>query len=303
MPIIDNGSLTEPKLTSMKIVITGGKGMVARAAAVYCRNCGDDVISLSREELDISDLEAVFETIKKTRPHSIINCAAYTDVDGAEKNEETAYLANAAGPENLAAASKEFGAVFVTISTDYVFDGTKAGFYTQNDSPNPQSVYARSKYEGELRSAAANPESIIVRSGWIYGHGGTNFLSVLPDLVSRGIPFKAIDDSFGTPTFADDLAIRLRELATAKAKGIFHATNSGNGCTYFDFARFVVDSMGGDLKMIEAVSDSALKRPAARPRNSRLRCARNSDFGLKPLRDWKEALSVFLHEKRRQEAA
>lgn len=285
----------------MKVLVTGANGMVARAAVKLSNAVGDDVTGLTRSELDVSQRNKVFKMIAAEKPDLVLNCAAYTDVDGAESNEHAAYAANATGPENLAAASRESGATFITISTDYVFDGTKDGFYTQEDRPNPQSIYARSKYEGELRSAGANPDSIIVRSGWIYGHGGKNFLSVLPELLSRAHRFRAIDDAFGTPTFAADLAARLRELAVSNATGVFHATNSGEGTSYFEFALEAAGALGADGKLIERVPDAELKRPAARPRNSRLKCVRSVAVGLQPLRDWNDALNAFLKEKGGQE--
>src|SRR5688572_11822079 len=204
----------------MTVLITGANGMVARAAVKYCRTLGDDVAALTHGELEISDRESVFAAFERTRPSIVLNTAAYTNVDGAETNDKDCYAANAAGPENLAAASREYGAAFVTISTDYVFDGKKEGFYTEADEPNPQGVYARSKLEGEQRAAAVNPDAAIVRSGWIYGEGGTNFLSQIPELLGRGKKITAITDSFGTPTYAFDLAARLRELAEVNAKGI-----------------------------------------------------------------------------------
>jgi dTDP-4-dehydrorhamnose reductase len=281
----------------MKVLITGANGMVARAATLHCQEIGDEVVALTHLDLDISDREKAFKAFENHQPEIVLNCAAYTDVDGAERNEETAYAVNAAGPENLAVASGKTGARFVTISTDYVFDGTKDGFYDQDDSPNPQSSYARSKYEGELRSTAANPNSIIVRSGWIYGHGGTNFLSVLPKLLSSENEVKAIDDAFGTPTFAKDLVARLRQLAVKGASGVFHATNSGPGVSYYAFAIQAAMQLGLDTERIRRVSDSDLNRPAARPLNSRLQCSRSRSIGLPPLRDWKLALTEFLNEK------
>jgi len=278
----------------MKVLVTGANGMVARAAISHCESIGDEVVAFTHADLDISDREQVFRRFAELRPEIVLNCAAYTDVDGSETNEETAYSANAVGPENLAAASKEFGSEFVTISTDYVFDGAKDGFYTQDDMPDPQSVYARSKYEGELRAAAVNSGSIIVRSGWIYGKHGTNFLSVLPDLLQQGRELKTIGDAFGTPTFASDLAVRLRELAGKTESGIFHATNSGPGVSYFEFASDAAALLGKDPKLIKEISQNDLQRPAARPTNSRLKCDRSKLVGLGPLRDWKNALSEFL---------
>lgn len=278
----------------MRVLITGANGMLARAAIAHCAALGDEVTALTRSELDISIRDHVFANFEKIRPQIILNCAAYTDVDGAESNEEIAYAANSQGPENLAVASQEFGATFVTVSTDYVFDGTKEGFYTQADTPNPQSVYARSKYEGELCAASANSDSILVRSGWIYGSHGTNFLSVLPRLLSEGNHMKAIDDAYGTPTYAADLAVRLRELALANATGIFHVTNSGEGASYLEFAQAVAKIGGFDEGLPTAVSNDDLKRPAARPRNSKLRCDRSESVGLAPLRDWEIALREYL---------
>jgi dTDP-4-dehydrorhamnose reductase len=281
----------------MKILVTGANGMVARAAIAHCQSVRDAVIALTHRELDISDREKVFKKFGENSPEIVFNCGAYTDVDGAETNEEEAYAANAAGPENLALAAKECGAVFVTISTDYVFGGQKGGFYTEEDQPEPQSVYARSKYEGERRCAAANPDSIVVRSGWIYGHHGSNFLSVVGDLLSKGGEVAAIDDCFGTPTFASDLAARMRELAATKAQGVFHAANFGAGVSYFEFAAAVAASLGIDPRVIKRVSHKDLKRPAPRPVNSRLRCLRSVTYGLPPMRDWMAALDEFLTKK------
>ncbi|MFL6467052.1 MAG: dTDP-4-dehydrorhamnose reductase [Pyrinomonadaceae bacterium] len=282
----------------MRILITGANGMVARAAASFCKSIGDEVTAFTHSDLNIADREKVFADIETRRPEVVLNCAAYTNVDGAESNEAEAFAANAAGPANLAAASKEFGSIFVTISTDYVFDGEKEGFYTQDDSPNPQSVYAKSKYEGELRAAAANAESIIVRSGWIYGHYGTNFLSVLPKLLSGENELKAIGDSYGTPTFAHDLAVRLRELAAKKASGVFHATNAGPGVSYYEFAAASARKLRLDPARITSISHHDLQRPAARPINSRLTCLRSEGIGLPPLREWEGALYDFLEHAR-----
>ncbi len=186
----------------MKIIITGANGMVARSAIEHCRQLGDDVVACSRQDLDISDAERTLSVIRSEQPEAVINCAAYTDVDGAESNEAACYAANADGVENLANACKAADARFVTISTDYVFDGTKTDFYTQRDTPNPQGLYARSKLEGEIRARYAYARSVIVRSGWIYGSGGTNFLSKIPSLLSEGRSIKAINDAYGTPTYA-----------------------------------------------------------------------------------------------------
>ena len=282
----------------MKVLITGANGMVARAAIEYCRSIGDDVTALTRQNLDIADPDAVAKTFASIKPEIAINCAAYTDVDGAESDPEMSYRANASGVEILAKACIDSSAVFVTISTDYVFDGNKDGAYASTDTPNPQGVYAESKLAGELKAMAANPYSIVVRSGWIYGSGGTNFLSVMHKLLGDGKRIKVISDSYGTPTFANDLAKRLRNMASKKRSGIFHVTNAGNGTSYLGFAEKLCEIGGFDPDLLEPVSNDDLKRPAQRPANSRLE---NTEFPELPaMQNWETALRDFLIGERKQ---
>lgn len=282
----------------MKVLVTGARGMVARAVARRCAGLGDEVTALSRQELNIADRDAVKKAIADHAPDAVINCAAFTDVDGAEANPDASRLANAVGPENLAIACRDSGAAFVTISTDYVFDGANAGYYFEDDTPNPRGVYAQTKFEGEQRVAAANPDAAIVRSGWIYGSGGTNFLSVMHRLLGEGKRIKAISDAFGTPTYADDLAARLREVAEIRYRGIVHVTNSGEGTSYLGFAEKVCEIGGFDRGLIETVSNDDLKRPAPRPRSSKLGSRRLEELGLKPLPDWADALERFIRSEK-----
>jgi len=278
----------------MKILITGANGMVARATINHCQSIGDTVAAFTRENLDIANREQVFDVFEREQPEAVINCAAYTNVDGAETNQELCYSANAFGVENLALAAKKINAAFVTISTDYIFDGEKKDFYTQRDEPNPQSVYGKSKLAGEHLARSAYARSIIVRSGWIYGAHGTNFLSVMHELLAEGKRIKAISDAYGTPTFAADLARRLRELAELDLPAIYHVTNSGAGASYEEFARKVCDIKGFDKNLPETVSNDTLKRPAPRPKSSKLACLFSARFGLAPLPDWETALEEFL---------
>jgi dTDP-4-dehydrorhamnose reductase len=278
----------------MKILVTGARGMVARALIDHCASVGDAVTAYARRQLDISDRNAVFDALEREMPDAVINCAAYTNVDGAESNPEACRAANAFGVENLALAAKKIDCAFVTISTDYVFDGAKDGFYTQRDTPNPLSVYAKAKLEGEIRASNAYARSIIVRSGWIFGEGGTNFLCVLDQLLAEGKQIKVISDSYGTPTFAKDLAKRLRELAKLDLPCIFHVTNQGAGTSYEGFARKVCEIKNFDAKLLETVSVKDLNRPAPRPVSSKLACLFSEKFGLVPLRDWETALQSFL---------
>lgn len=268
--------------------------MVAKAAIRHCLSIGDTVVALTRQRLDISDRDAVLRMLDEAQPDALLNCGAYTNVDKAESNEEAAFAANAEGPENLAAGCLETGARFVTISTDYVFDGSNTGFYTEDDRPAPQGVYGRSKLKGEERAGAANADSVIVRSGWIFGAGGTNFLSVMGKMLAEGNRVQAISDSYGTPTYAADLAKRLRELAGLDATGIFHVTNSGEGTSYLGFAEKVCEVGGFDTGLLEPVSHRDLKRPAPRPISSKLGSVRLEETGLGPLPTWEDGLKRHL---------
>ena len=278
----------------MRVVVTGGRGLVGRAVAEHCAAVGDEVLSYGHKDLDISDRDAVRQVISGNRPDVVINCAAWTNVDGCESDQERAFAANAAGPENLAAACKEAECIFITISTDYVFDGAKSGFYTQLDEPNPESVYAASKLEGERLSVLAYGGSIIVRTGYVFGPGGINFLSTVVERIKKGERIKAISDAYGTPTYAKDLAVRLRELAEKNVAGIYHVVNSGPGVSFEEFTRKAIALLGNREVVVEAVSSDALNRPAKRPRNSRMRCLLTEKIGLPPLRDFESALEDFL---------
>lgn len=281
----------------MKILVTGANGMVARATVKYCESIGDSVVALTRQQLNIADAASVSAIFEREKPDAIINCAAYTNVDGAETERDASFQANAVGVENLALAAKKLDAGFVTISTDYVFDGANQGFYTQRDTPNPISFYGESKLEGEIRARNAYARSIIVRSGWIYGADGTNFLCVMDKLLAEGKNIKVIFDAYGTPTYANDLAMRLRELAELDLPNIYHVTNAGEGTSYAGFAEKIAEIKGLELNLIEKVSGNDLNRPAPRPKSSKLACLFSERFGLAPLRDWQDALAEFLSNR------
>ena len=161
---------------------------------------------------------------------------------------------------------------------------------------NPLSVYGHAKYEGEKIATKINPESIILRTGWVFGGGGTNFLSVMPKLLAEGKKIKVVKDSFGTPTYAVDLANRVRELVLRKESGIFHVANSGEGTSYVGFAEKICMIGNFDTNLIEGISEAELSRPAPRPTNSRLACLRAEQLGLKRLQHWEKALEMFLDE-------
>jgi dTDP-4-dehydrorhamnose reductase len=280
----------------LKILITGAGGLVGRALSEHCRAQGDEVFAYDHQSLDIADHQKVAATIAERRPNAVINCAAWTAVDDCEGDPEKAKNVNARGPENLARASRLVDSVLITISTDYVFDGEKEGFYTQRDHPQPISVYGNSKLDGERLAQKEYARTIVVRTGYIFGLGGTNFLSTVLARVQRGDSLKVINDSYGTPTYGRDLAVRLRELAVIDLPGIYHVVNSGDGATFKTFTDEALRLVNHPAGMIESVSMDSLPRPAPRPRNSKLKCLLSEAIGLPPLRSWQEGLAAFVRE-------
>jgi dTDP-4-dehydrorhamnose reductase len=277
----------------VKILITGADGMVARALAAHCSANGDAVYAHARATLDITNPANVREIFERDRPDSVINCAAWTDVDGCELNPEHALLVNAEAVEILATQSRLVNSSFVTLSTDYVFDGDKEGFYTQRDDPEPRTAYGIAKLQGERRAARASARTVVVRTGWIFGAGGKNFLATAVERLRRGEHLKAIGDAYGTPTYAPHLAARLRELAARDLPGTYHVVNGGAGTSFLEFAQEAARAAGIAGVEIESVRMDSLQRPAPRPRNSRLRCLLSEAIGLAPLPGWREALRDF----------
>jgi dTDP-4-dehydrorhamnose reductase len=276
----------------VKVFITGAGGMVGRTLTEHCASGGDAVFAYDHQSLDIADQEAVAAAFERDRPEAVFNCAAWTDVDACEGEWERAFRINARGPEILAAQCRSIGASLLTISTDFVFDGGKDGFYTQRDDPHPVNAYGMAKLEGERRAQAACARTIVIRTGWIFGAGGNNFLSRVIELARRKERLRAIRDAYGTPTSALDLAKRMRELAARDLPGIYHVVNSGDGASYEEFARAAVAAAGCEAD-IESVSMDSLTRPAPRPRNSRLRCLLSEAVGLERLPLWRDSLRDF----------
>ncbi|HEY0728677.1 MAG TPA: dTDP-4-dehydrorhamnose reductase [Pyrinomonadaceae bacterium] len=277
-----------------KILITGAGGLVGKASIEHCLANGDEVVAYDHQALDIGDAAKVEAVITSERPDAVINCAAWTNVDGCEDDPAKAERANAAGPENLARACRLANAGLLTISTDYVFDGSKDGFYTQRDQPRPLSVYGRFKLEGERRSQVEHARTIVVRTGYIFGPGGRNFLSTVVERAKRGEKLKAITDSWGTPTYVRDLAARLRELVELDLPGIFHVVSGGDGATFETFTREALKLSRCEPGLLEPVSMDSLSRPAPRPRNSKMKCLLSEAIGLPPLPHWQEGLAHFV---------
>lgn len=278
----------------MKVIVTGAGGMVGRALVRHCLSRVTDVSGLNHAALDITDDASIESALERERPDVLFNCAAWTDVDGCERDPDHARQANARGPELLAAACRRHNALLITISTDYVFDGEKEGFYTERDRPNPVSVYGRTKLEGERAAQTQWDRTIVVRCGYLFGTGGTNFLATCLDRLRRGERLRVINDMFGTPTYATHLAARLFELAERDLPGTYHVANSGDGASFAQFARETAEKASLDSSLITEVSVDSLGLPAPRPRNSRLRGLLSETIRLEPLPDWRDALAEFI---------
>ena len=278
----------------MKILITGKDGLVGNAACRIYRELGDNVVGFSKSDFNIADSSRALEILEQERPNVLLNCAAFTDVDGAEDNQELNDLVNATAPAALAETCRDLGIYFVTISTDYVFDGRFDGFYVESHLPNPLSKYGVAKLRGENSVLEKSPQAMVVRTGWVFGKGGTNFLCVVPELIKEKKEFFAIKDSFGTPTFADDLVLKIRELIDVRANGLFHLSNSGSGTSYDGFAKTCAEFLGIRNSNRKRVSEANLERAANRPTNSRMKSERLSKFGVEPLRNWKDAVKDFV---------
>jgi dTDP-4-dehydrorhamnose reductase len=245
------------------------------------RAAGDRGVGLTRADLDVTDSAAVAEAVGGA---TVINCAGYTDVDGAEADPETAHAVNERGARTVAEAA----ARVVYVSTDYVFDGSKTGAYLESDAVNPLSAYGRSKLAGERATLTASPHSVIVRTSWLFGAGGRNFVETMLRRGEEHGQAKVVDDQVGCPTFTGHLAEALVGLAEGYEHGFLHVAGSG-ACSWYEFARAIFDRAGMDVEL-EPCSTADFPRPARRPANSVL----VSERGAPELPAWQEGLDAYL---------
>lgn len=276
-----------------RYLITGASGMLGRDLQTAL--VGRDVTAHDRTALDITDLEACRAAVAG---HDVVlNAAAYTAVDDAETHDEQAMLINATGAENLARACAEVGAVLVQYSTDYVFAGDGVGPYPEDAPLAPVSAYGRSKAEGERRARAAHPEgTIVLRTAWLYGEHGPNFVRTMMRLYREHGALTVVDDQHGQPTWTRDLAEQtVRMLDAGVRTGVLHGTNSG-ATTWHGFARAIVENLGGDASVVTPTDSARFVRPARRPANSVLGHDGWAHVGLSPMRPWREALDEAMNE-------
>ena len=274
----------------MRLLVTGGAGMLGHAVAAAATRLGHDVFALSRAELDITDADHVRRITAAAEPRTVINCAAWTDVDGAETAEAAATAVNGDGAGNVARAAAEVGARIVHVSTDYVFDGTKREPWLESDAVNPIGAYGRSKLVGEEQVAAATDEHAIVRTAWLFGAGGRNFVDTMLALGDDRDEVSVVTDQVGQPTWTLDLAHQtVALLDSGVVAGIYHGTNSGEA-SWNDFAKAIFEGAGLDPDRVKPTTSSQFVRPAPRPAYSVLGHDAWTASGLQPMRHWREAL-------------
>lgn len=272
----------------MRILVTGAGGQVGSEVTAHIAH--HDTVTVDRSRLDICDRTQVEQTVGSLLPDAVINAAAWTDVDGCESDPERAFMVNALAVRHLAVACARIGAHLVHVSTDYVFAGDKDGPYFEWDRPDPRSVYGASKLGGEVELAAHARSWTLVRTSWVFGRRGRNFVDTVVAKARQGGPLQVVTDQRGCPTYAPDLAGVLARLATGRHQGVFHVTNQG-ACTWHDLARAALDLAGLDPGMVGEMSSAALSRPAPRPANSVLADTALAAAGIPRLRPWREALA------------
>jgi dTDP-4-dehydrorhamnose reductase len=278
----------------MTWLITGGSGQLGIAVSQELGERGILFDAWGSKDLDITQRPIVRDVIAKLSPKVIINCAAWTDVDGAESKELSASRVNSDGAENVALAAKEIEAKLIQISTDYVFSGQNGTPWDVEDEINPQSAYGRTKAEGERRVLAKYPaNSTIVRTAWLYSPWGKNFAKTMTKLAIKGAgEIRVVNDQIGQPTSAIDLAQQLVSLGLSTSPvGIYHGTNSGQA-TWFEFAQEILKLAGADVERVTPVSSSEYPRPAKRPSYSVLSHEAWAKTSVAPMADWQIALAT-----------
>ncbi|MGD6875948.1 dTDP-4-dehydrorhamnose reductase [Bacillus infantis] len=282
----------------MRVAITGAGGQLGKELASTLAKLGCTVFPFGRNEWDITDAHFSAERLQELQPDVLINAAAFTAVDQCETQREKAFLINSIAPFSLAREAKRVQARFIHISTDYVFSGDKSIPWEEHDPPFPLNVYGESKWAGETLSMAANPDTLIIRTSWLYGHGGKNFVSTIARLLQSKNQLEVVADQIGSPTYTKDLAEAIYFLLEQPA-GIYHVSNSGS-CSWHTFAKEIAGYLKSGAE-ISPVSSENYGLPARRPSYSVLGNQKLTKCGL-TMRNWKEALYEFLAKEADKDA-
>ncbi len=282
----------------MKVLVVGARGMLGQDLVPALQQAGHEVVSADRTEghgclpLDITDLDQVRRVLADLRPEAIINSAAYTNVDAAETDEAAAYRINALGSWNLALACQAIDIPLMYVSTDYVFDGTQGRAYDEYDMTNPQSVYGRSKRAGEMHVERHCAKHYIVRTAWLFGHGGKNFVETILKAGAERPELRVVNDQWGCPTSTIELADAMVSLLATDRYGTYHVTGAGE-CTWQDFAIEIL-RQGGLATPVLPQTTEELARPAPRPRYSVLLNRGLAMVGIRSRKPWQEALADYM---------
>jgi dTDP-4-dehydrorhamnose reductase len=276
----------------MRLLVFGARGMLGTDLVPLCA-ARHLVRGVDIEEVDITDKAAVAEEVARFCPEAVINAAAYTDVDGSEENPETAFKVNADGVEHIAAACRASNAALYHLSTDYVFDGQKQSPYTEEDQPRPLGVYGRSKWEGEQRARRTLERLCVVRTAWLYGRAGRNFVKAILSQASSKSELRVVADQRGSPTYTKDLARALLALVECGRTGTYHVTNAGS-CSWYEFAVRILEWAGIRGVRVTPITTQELGRRAPRPAFSVMDCSRFERHTGTRLRHWESAVKEYL---------
>jgi len=277
------------------ILVVGAKGMLGTdlMEVLHSSTPGDEVAGWDIEEIDVEKEEGTVAKIEKLRPEIVVHIAAYTDVDGCESNKEKAFAVNGEGTKHVALAASKCHAKMVYLSTDYVFDGDKREPYSESDSPHPLNVYGESKLKGEQYVQTLVKDFLIIRTQWLYGPFGKNFVSSILQQARGQSALCIVDDQTGSPTYTADLAKAISKLIQFDARGIFHVANSGV-CTWYTFGQTILKFLGINRVKVIPISSGELGRPAVRPFYSVLGCQKLKEETGLTMRPWSEALKDYL---------
>lgn len=287
-------------MSKMKVFVTGSAGQLGQDLMLLLQGQDYEVLGCDRQEMDITDLDQCLEVIGGFGPDVVIHCAAHTAVDAAESDIDAAYLINATGSRNVALAAEQAGAKLVYISTDYVFGGKGDLPYHEYDNTDPQSIYGKSKRAGEILVQSLSSKFFIVRTSWVYGKYGSNFVKTMLKLGQEKPLLQVVDDQKGSPTYTVDLARFLLELIQTEKYGVYHASNS-EYCTWYEFTQAIFTEAEDILGLkftakLEPCATEQFPRPAPRPRNSMLEHLSIRTNGFQDIRPWREGLRDFLLE-------
>jgi dTDP-4-dehydrorhamnose reductase len=277
----------------MRVLVTGAYGMLGREVVAASRDAGHDTEARDVDTLDIADAAALDAALADLDPDVVVNCAAWTDVDGAESEEPAALFVNATAAGTLARATAARGVRLVHVSTDYVFPGDAREPYVESSPTGPRSAYGRTKLAGEHEVAAGNPDHVIARTAWLFGLHGRNFVDTMLRLGAEREELRVVDDQVGCPTWAGHLAPALVTLAERDATGIFHVAGGGS-CSWFELAREALGAVGSPCRVEPTTSDE-FPRPAPRPAYSVLATERGPDGVVLP--PWRDGLAGYLAER------